>query len=85
MAKYKGYQKRLNHLLIISERKYYYDKFESIKGNLGNTWKLIKKVLNTGTYIIPPSEFKIGNKMSKESREIGNGFNFFANIGSNLP
>ena len=37
VAKYKAYKNKLNHLLRISERKYYYDKFESIKENLGST------------------------------------------------
>ena len=32
MAKYKAYKNKLNHLLRISERKYYYDKFELVKG-----------------------------------------------------
>ena len=49
VAKYKAYYKnKLNHLLRISERKYYYDKFESVKGNLGSTWKLIKKSFKQG-------------------------------------
>ena len=41
VTKYKADKNKLNHLLRISERKYYYDKFESVKGNLRSTWKLI--------------------------------------------
>ena len=37
VAKYRVYKNILNHLLRISERKYYYDKFESVKGNLRST------------------------------------------------
>ena len=65
MAKYKAYKNKLNHLLRISERKYYYDKFKSVKENLGSTWKLIKKVLNKDKHIDAPSEFKIGKKCRK--------------------
>ena len=36
VAKYKAYKNKLNHLLRISERKYYYDKFESVKEALEN-------------------------------------------------
>ena len=85
VAKYKAYKNKLNHLLRISERKYYYDNFESVKGNLRSTWKLIKQVLNKGKRIDSPSEFTIGNKMSKNGSEIMDAFNnCFANIGSNL-
>ena len=77
MANYKAYKNKLNHLLRISERKYYYDKFESVKGNLGSSWKLIKKVLNKGKHIDAPSEFKIGNKMSQDGIEIVDAFNNF--------
>ena len=48
VAKYRAYKNKLHHLLRISERKYYYDKLESVKGNLGSTWKLIKKSLKQG-------------------------------------
>ena len=77
VAKYKAYKITLNHLLRISERKYYYDKFESVTGNLGSTWKLIKKVLNKGKLSNAPSEFKIGNKMSKDGSEIVDAYNNF--------
>ena len=77
VASIKHTRKKLNHLLRISERKNYYDKFESVKGNLESSWKLIKNVLNKGKHIDTPSEFKIGNKMSKDGSDIVDAFNNF--------
>ena len=45
-AKYKYYCNRLNKLKIILKKKYYERQFDTTKGNIEHTWKLVNDVLN---------------------------------------
>jgi hypothetical protein len=83
--KYKTYKNKLNHLLRIAERKYYCEKFESVKSDLGKTWRIIKKVINKNNNPELRTEFRINNNMSSDGKVIVDAFNkFFVNVGPNL-
>ena len=43
--KYKKCRNDVNTMLRRSKRKYYYDKFESVKNNLKKTWSIINDIL----------------------------------------
>ena len=45
-SQYKIYRNKLNHLIRISKRNYYDERFDSEKNNLRETWKLINEVIN---------------------------------------
>ena len=45
-ANYKKYKNKLNHQLKISKCNYYDKKFETAKGNLKETWKILNEVIN---------------------------------------
>ena len=44
--KYINYKYKLTSLIRNGEKKYYTDRFETLKGNIRDTWKLINKVIH---------------------------------------
>ena len=47
MQKYINYKNKLTSLIRNAENFFYTDRFETLKGNVWDTWKLINKVMNT--------------------------------------
>ena len=84
---YKIYRNKLNAILRISEKMYYNDCLNNVKGNMKETWKILKTVLNKHKSCgkLPCSEFKHENKVITDPTDIANKFNeYFTNIGPNL-
>ena len=81
--KYKKFKNKLNYLLKMSKRNYYDSKFESAKGNLRSTWKLLNQVINrkSKTKILPTTFIHNGNEI-RDPLAIANKFcEFFTNVG----
>ena len=84
--KYKKYKNKLNILLRISKRNFYDSKFESAKGNLRFTLKLLNEVIkkNKSKFQIPTTFTHNGNEIN-DPMTIANKFcEFFTNVGPNL-
>ena len=43
---YRNYKNKLTTIIRLSQKKYYADKFDSLKGNIKGTWKIINIILN---------------------------------------
>ena len=69
-----------------AEKIYLDNKFEQAKGNLKETWKIIKDVINKKqTKFSPADYFKLEDKIITNAEDISNEFNnFFVTIGPNL-
>ena len=81
----KTYQKILKKSIISAKKQYYFEKFNTNKDNIKNTWQTIKDILNTNkkNKEIPPY-FKLDDRRLTDPAEIANNFNkYFANIGIN--
>ena len=85
-ATYKTFKNKLHILLRTSKRNFYDSKFESAKGNLQSTWKLIKEVINKRkTKPRLPTIFNFNGKELSDPLTIANKFcEYFTNIGPNL-
>ena len=44
--KYIQYRNKLHHLIRISKRRHYKEKFEQTQGNISKIWNLINEVIN---------------------------------------
>ena len=85
--KYKSYKNRLTKKIRLSEKIYYSDRFESVKGNIRRIWQTNKDVINGQDYksndVI--REIKSDNGVVSDSGVIATKFNnFFSHIGPNL-
>ena len=85
-TRYKKYKNKLNHLLKISKRNHYDDKFENAKGNLKQTWKILNEIINKRkTRSKMPSTFIHNNQEISDPFRIANKFyEYFTNVGPSL-
>jgi len=85
---YIKYKNKLTKILRAAEKKYYSDKFDSVKENIRDTWKLINNVLNdaTGAGQKPSvDKIKCNESIIDDPKSIAAKFNdYFVNIGPNL-
>ena len=85
---YTKHRNKLTKVLRAAEKKYYSDKFISVKDNIRDTWKLINKVLNdtTGAGNRPSiTKIKHNGGIIDNQKIIADKFNdYFVNIGPNL-
>ena len=85
IVEYKQYKNKLNKLLKESERMYYQDMFENYRGNMKQTWNVIKRILNKNKKSITMNTIQHAGKTVTDSTEIANVFNnFFTNVGTDL-
>ena len=85
IVEYKQYKNKLNKILKESERMYNQDMFESYKGNMKQTWNVIKRILNKNKKSITINTIQHASKTVTDSAEIANVFNnFFTNVGTDL-
>ena len=84
--RYKQYKNKLVSVLRIAERNYYSSKLLELKGDIKNTWKVLKNVINRkGLNKKPNTTFKYNNEIIEDPKIISSKFNkFFVNIGSSL-
>ena len=68
------------------KKTYYERKFENIKGDLKQTWKLINDLTKRNKQeSVKETEFKVDNTLINDNKEIANKFNeYFLNVGPNL-
>ena len=86
--KYNNYKNKLTSLIRNSEKKYCTDRFETLKGNIRDTWKLINKVIhgrqgfehrNTIPFL------SVNELVTNDPKVIVSKFNeFFGNVGPTL-
>ena len=84
--KYKQYRNKLHHLIRISKKRHYKEKFEQTQGNVKKTWSLINKIINKNKSNKNfPSAFSYNENDITDPYEIANKFNeYFANVGPKL-
>ena len=75
---YKQYKNKLNKLLKECERMYYQDMFENYRGNMKQTWNVIKRILNKNKKSITMNTIQHADKTVTDSTEIANVFNDFS-------
>ena len=85
---YIKYKNKLTKILRAAEKKYYYDKFASVKENIRGTWREINKLLNDTTgdgKRISINKIKHGDQLIDDSKSIANVFNdYFTNVAPSL-
>ena len=83
--KYLNFKNKLTKIIRVSEKMYYDEKFNKLKGNIRETWKFINNILQEITSLSKQSSIKeivSEAKHIKDSFEIASTFNnFFVNIG----
>ena len=85
-SQYKAYRNKLNTLIRIAKCNYFSGRFESVKNNLKETWKLINQVINKSKRKPSlPNTFNYRNKTLTDPSKIANHFcDYFTNIDANL-
>lgn len=85
-SKYKQYRNKLHHLIRISKKRYYKEKFEQTKNNIRQTWSIINEIINKQkTRKNLPKAFRYNNSEITDPLDIANQFNeYFANVGPTL-
>ena len=75
-------------IITLSQKKYYADKVDSLKGNIKGTWKMINNMLHENScpaVNIFVTEILSGGNIIHHSKEIVSTFNdFFVNIGPDI-
>ena len=85
--KFKLYRNKLNHLIRISKKDYYYKYFNSNKTNIKNIWRGIKQIISVKPLSsgLPSKIVLHDNSEIFECRQIATAFNeYFSNIGNNM-
>ena len=85
LASYKLYRNKLNHILRITERKYYQDLLSEHQSNVKKSWQVIKTIINKRKYKPVNTKFKCNDTITEDGQVISNKFNnFFVNVGTSL-
>ncbi len=83
--KYVNHRNKLTHIIRISCKQYYLNKFNSYKNDIKNTWNIINNVLGKNKKDPLPTHFNDNNIKISNPRTIAVKFNsFFAEIGPTL-
>lgn len=79
------YRNKLKSLLRRAEKEYYTEKISSCQKNLNETWKIIKRLINSPKADSTPNTFTVNGSTVSGNENVANAFNqFFVNIGSQL-
>ena len=82
---YKQYRNKLNCLVNIAEKAYYQHELHKHKGNLKNTWKIVKGIIRKKEVVTTIEQLLIEDKLTKNKQHIADKFNeYFTNIGPQL-
>ena len=85
MQAHRQMRNKVNKLNTESKRKYFSNKIASHKGDLKNTWKTIKLVLNQKSKTTQITSLDVDGKQVCDNKAIAESMNdFFCNIGKNL-
>ena len=84
--KYSKYRNKFTSIIRAAEKAYYANRFESLKGNMKETWNLINNLIKnnaTGKPVV--KEILSNDQIVNDPIDIANKFNeFFINVGPNL-
>ena len=86
-GKYKKYKNKLTNILRTCEETYYSNKFDKVKADNKETWRVLNEILNRKKRSIcnQPENYNDGKHIYKIQKDIANGFNkYFADIGPSL-
>ena len=84
---YKTYKIKLTHIIRLSKKKHYKNKFDLQKGNARKSWQLIKEVLKCKPKVTNPSTSftLLDGSETSNPKDIANEFNdYFIHVASNL-
>ena len=83
---YKKYRNKLNHLIQITKKRYYKDKFREMHKNIRQTWTLINEIINKrNSKKVLPNSFHENNEEITDPLRIAEAFNkYFVGVGPNL-
>ena len=83
---YKQYRNKLTHLLRCAKSNYYLQRFTEVQQDIGETWKLIKQVVNENRAPMDTIDaLTINGKETTNMQNIVNHFNtYFTNVGKSL-
>jgi hypothetical protein len=82
---YKSYRNKLTAILRKSEKNYYFQKLDNVKGNLAKTWKILNTITSRSRNNYSIDEIVYNNSIISDPKQIANKFNnFFINIGPDL-
>ena len=86
IQEYKRYRNKLSHIIRISKKRYYKEKFAEMHNNLKKTWELINEVINKrNSKKSLPNKFYQGNEEITDPVNIAETFNkYFVDVGPNL-
>lgn len=85
LDKYKSYKNKLTTIIRKAEKMHYANKFEQAKGNLSQTWQIIKGLINSEQVSKQIGEIRIDDVTVTDKNKIANKFNdYFVNIGPQL-
>ncbi len=82
---YKKYSNTVNRVNFVAKKKFYEEKFESLKNDIKGTWKLINKIITTRSNRSSSFTLKINNNLIQDPKIIANHFGeFYQNVGPSL-
>ena len=83
---YKNYRNKLNHIMKISEKKYFSDLLSVNKNNVKKRWQIMKNIINKNKNKMIHTKFKLSDgSFTMDGTTVSNKFNeLFINIGPNL-
>ena len=84
--KYKSYKNKLTKILRQAETQYYSEELNSVKGDIKNTWRVLKNVINKNvSKDSPHNSFTYRGSKITSSDKIADIFNeYFVNVGPSL-
>ncbi len=82
---YKRYRNKLSCLINIAAQVYYQHELHKHKGNLKNTWKILKGIIGKKEVVTTIDQLLIEDKLTKNRQHIADKCNkYFTNIGPEL-
>lgn len=83
--KFKKYKNKLVHIIRSAEKNYYAFRFKEKEGNIKETWKIIKSMINSNIKSNDITEICDSSTIINDPEKIVNKFNdFFVNVGKSL-
>ena len=70
--KFKKYRNRLNSVIKLSRKQYYFQKLHTVSGNIKETWGVLNNLLGKKRSSVFPTNLKYENNESCDQKEIVN-------------
>ena len=83
--KFKKYRNKLNAIIKLARKEYYFKKIQSTSGQSSNTWKVLNELLGKSKGKDFPTELQVNDEITSDPKEMVNVLNsYFVNIGISL-